>query len=56
MSSRGAADGSSAISFEVQDHGDGTVKIKAGYYNLWVQLTAYDVKNAQWDLTVLTKD
>ncbi len=49
MSSRGAADGSSAISFEVQDHGDGTVRIKAGYYNLWVQLTAYDVKNAQWE-------
>ncbi|MEX0163056.1 hypothetical protein MRBLPD1_001538 [Pseudomonas brassicacearum] len=49
MSSRGAADGSSAISFEVQNHGDGTVRIKAGYYNLWVQLTAYDVKTVQWD-------
>lgn len=49
MSSKGAKDGSASISFEVQDQGNGTVRIKAGYYNLWVQITGYDVKTVQWD-------
>lgn len=49
MTSKSATDGSGSISFEVQQQGDGTVRIKAGYYNLWVQLTGYDVKTVQWD-------